>query len=139
MKVVINKCYGGFSLSHAATMAYAKRKGLDLLVFIHNRDLKSGKITYTPYDPAHHRDPLLVLYSTVDWSTRDVSSNEGYFSSTHIPRNDPDLIAIVEEMGETANGDYAELRIIEIPDDVKWEIEEYDGMEWVAEQHRTWR
>jgi hypothetical protein len=28
---------------------------------------------------------------------------------------------------------------VDIPDDVKWEIEEYDGNEWVAEVHRTWR
>ncbi len=25
-----------------------------------------------------------------------------------------------------------------IPDDVKWQIEEYDGLEWIAEKHRTW-
>ena len=30
------------------------------------------------------------------------------------------------------------LKIIEIPDDVDWIIEEYDGNEWVAEKHRTW-
>jgi hypothetical protein len=28
--------------------------------------------------------------------------------------------------------------VIEIPDDVEWEVEEYDGLEWVAEKHRTW-
>lgn len=26
----------------------------------------------------------------------------------------------------------------EVPDDVQWQIEEYDGREWVAETHRTW-
>lgn len=26
----------------------------------------------------------------------------------------------------------------DIPDDVEWEIEEYDGLEWVSEKHRTW-
>jgi hypothetical protein len=31
------------------------------------------------------------------------------------------------------------LAIVEIPDDVQWIIEENDGMEWVAEKHRTWR
>lgn len=138
MKVVINKCYGGFSLSHAATMAYAKRKGLDLLAFIYDRDFKTGKVVYTPYDPARHRDPLLIFYSTTDLSTQDLFSDQDLFSNRDIPRNDPDLIAIVEEMGEAANGDYAELRIIEIPDDVKWQIDEYDGLEWVSEQHRTW-
>jgi hypothetical protein len=31
-----------------------------------------------------------------------------------------------------------ELQIVVIPDDVKWEIHENDGAEWVAEKHRTW-
>jgi len=25
-----------------------------------------------------------------------------------------------------------------VPDDVKWHIAEFDGWEWVAEDHRTW-
>jgi hypothetical protein len=27
---------------------------------------------------------------------------------------------------------------VDIPDDVNWYIEEYDGNEHVAERHRTW-
>ena len=34
--------------------------------------------------------------------------------------------------------DYAQLKIVEIPDDVKWIVEEYDGIELIAEVHRTW-
>jgi len=30
------------------------------------------------------------------------------------------------------------LKIVEIPDDVDWEINEDDGSEWIAEKHRTW-
>lgn len=56
----------------------------------------------------------------------------------NIKRNDPILVEIVEQLGEAANGDYAELKIIEIPNDVLWTIEEYDGAEWIAEKHRTW-
>jgi hypothetical protein len=48
------------------------------------------------------------------------------------------LIAVVELMGSKACGGHAELKIVEIPDDVNWYIEEYDGREWVAERHRTW-
>ena len=55
-----------------------------------------------------------------------------------ISRTDPILIEIVKELGESANGDYSELRIIEIPDDIAWEIDEYDGMERVVEVHRYW-
>ena len=55
-----------------------------------------------------------------------------------IPRDDPILLKIVEEMGEDSYGKWSELKIIEIPDDIEWEIEEYDGKEWVSEKHRTW-
>jgi hypothetical protein len=60
------------------------------------------------------------------------------FHSRLIPRDDEHLIAVVEFMGRAADGGYAELKIIEIPDDVNWYVEEYDGKEWVAERHRTW-
>jgi len=45
---------------------------------------------------------------------------------------------VVEELGAAAADGYSELRIADVPDDVKWFIEEYDGKEWVAEKHRTW-
>jgi hypothetical protein len=55
-----------------------------------------------------------------------------------ITRNNPILVEIVEQLGEAADGGFAELKVVEIPDDVKWQIEEYDGNEWVAEKHRKW-
>jgi hypothetical protein len=56
----------------------------------------------------------------------------------HIPRNDENLIGVIEELGETSWGQFAKLKLVEIPDDVEWEIAEYDGVEWVAEKHRKW-
>jgi len=41
-------------------------------------------------------------------------------------------------MGSNADGDHAELKVVEIPDDVEYLIEEYDGLEHIAEAHRTW-
>ncbi|MCU0289421.1 MAG: hypothetical protein MUF15_23865 [Acidobacteria bacterium] len=55
-----------------------------------------------------------------------------------IPRDDKNLIKIVEELGAKASGKSSNLRIVNIPDDVEWEIEEHDGIEWVSEKHRTW-
>lgn len=55
-----------------------------------------------------------------------------------IPRDDYDLIAVVEQMGKKVNSDFAALKVVEIPADVEWQIEEYDGAEHVAEVHRTW-
>jgi hypothetical protein len=55
-----------------------------------------------------------------------------------IPRDCPALIALIKELGKDVDTSYSHLRIVEIPDDVEWQIEEYDGREWVAEKHRTW-
>lgn len=55
-----------------------------------------------------------------------------------VPRDCLALIDIVETLGKESWDDYASLKIVEIPEDVEWEIQEYDGNEWVAEKHRTW-
>lgn len=94
MKVVINKCYGGFSLSIDVIAEYKRRKG---------------------------------------------SSNYIHPSVYDLSRNDKDLIAAIEGVGlERSAGPHASLKIVEIPDDIEWDIEEHDGIEWVAEERRTW-
>jgi hypothetical protein len=61
------------------------------------------------------------------------------YNGQQIHRTDAALIQTIEELGiEKSSGVYAELKIVDIPDDVEWEIDEYDGKEWVAEVHRTW-
>jgi len=60
------------------------------------------------------------------------------FNERDIPRDDPYLVKIVKELGMGANGAHSNLKLVEIPGDVKWHIGEYDGAEWVAEDHRTW-
>ena len=58
--------------------------------------------------------------------------------SWDIARDDPLLVKVIEELGDAAGGSYANIKIVTIPDDVEWVIEEYDGSEWVSEKHRTW-
>lgn len=65
-------------------------------------------------------------------------SGNDKFYDRDLARDDPILVAVVEELGDAANGGCAELKIVEIPDGVDWQIEEYDGNEHVAETHRTW-
>jgi hypothetical protein len=70
---------------------------------------------------------------------RDLAGlTETDFHHRDLPRDDPYLVKVVKELGMAANGPYANLKIVEIPGDVSWHIEEYDGNEWVAEDHRTW-
>ena len=61
-----------------------------------------------------------------------------YWHTHEICRADPYLIQLIEEMGDEVDTRFSKLKIVEIPDDVKWHIGEYDGIEWVAENHRTW-
>lgn len=58
--------------------------------------------------------------------------------SSQLSRTDPDLVAAVETLGANANGRYADLKIVEVPDNVDWYIDEYDGLEEVCEKHRSW-
>lgn len=60
------------------------------------------------------------------------------FYDRDIPRDDAYLVKIVKELGMAANGAHANLKIVEIPGDIEWLVQEYDGAEWVAEAHRTW-
>ena len=70
-----------------------------------------------------------------EWDEWGFYSN---ISHRDILRDDELLVRIVEELGELASGKYAELKVVEIPDDVLWHIAEYDGYEHIAEDHRTW-
>jgi len=39
---------------------------------------------------------------------------------------------------EKAGDSYSSLKIVEIPYDVDWVIQNYDSQEWIAEKHRIW-
>lgn len=56
-----------------------------------------------------------------------------------VKRDDPMLVQVVLRLGDVANNQHSKLKVVEIPDDVEWNIHEYDGLEWVAEAHRIWR
>ena len=57
---------------------------------------------------------------SLDWHGRELE------------RDDPILVQVVEELGELANGDFAELRIYNVTSGTKWRISEYDGNECVV-------
>jgi hypothetical protein len=114
-RIVINTQYGGFSLSREAEMLYLELAG----------------IAYT-LEPQKDRDTQHRLGSKII-----VDKTE--FFSRNIPRDDPALINTVRQLGSKAAGEYATLKVVEVPADVDWYIDEYDGKELVAEKHRTWR
>ena len=118
MKIVINDCFGGFGLSDAAFEKFLDRKGIAW-----EKHPRGDYGWHEYYHAGHLGDDEHYLYS------RNMIED----------RSDSDLVAVVEEMGKEANVFCAELKVIEIPDGVEWHISEYDGIEHVAEDHRTWR
>lgn len=128
-RVVINRCWGGFGLSNGAIVEYARRHGITLYAF---------RRTTGKWD---ERVPVLDGESTDGWCEFYTAPepNDGDYYSPDIARDDPVLLALMDEWGtERVSGSLAELKVIEVPDGVRWEISDYDGMEHVAEQHRSW-
>jgi hypothetical protein len=130
MKVVINRCFGGFGLSHEAVMLYAEKAGFTLYPFV-------SKPTSDTIQPYIGQDTLFISYTKTPLEDGG-GYDDGHFYDKDLERNDPILAEVVEELGEKANGPFAKLEIIEIPDDVDFYIDEYDGLESIHESHRSW-
>ena len=131
-KICINSCYGGFGLSHGAILKYAELKGITLYPEQEYGFWHYYKVPKVKYDEAVQKS----LDSCGNY--KEVNGMDLYFIDRDIERDDPILIQLVEEMGGKANGSHAKLKIVEIPADVNWEIDEYDGWESVDEVHRSW-
>lgn len=129
MKVIINLCFGGFGLSTEAVQRLAELQGKRCFFF--NYDFKEKKYkSISSFEAA--KDYFTASYSE---NPEDEDSN---IEIRDVDRNDPLLIQVVEELGDKSNGRYSNLTVVEISDDVKWHIEEYDRSEHVVEDHRTW-
>jgi hypothetical protein len=89
MKIVINKCYGGYGLSEEAYKA------------------------------------LGIVWDNYGYDYED-------------DRTNPKLVEVVEKLGEAASGRFARLKVVEIPDDIDFELASYDGLETVHEAHGVW-
>jgi hypothetical protein len=53
-------------------------------------------------------------------------------------RSNPLLIEAVKKFKNEANGLYCELKIVEIPDDIEWQVFAVNGVEVIREKHRVW-
>jgi hypothetical protein len=114
MKIVINKKHGDFLPSKEAVLLYGDKKGLKIIA-------KQDE----------------VIKTITHYFLNEVK-NENLFAEWEIKRNDPVLVEVVEQLGDLANSCYTKLKIVEVPDDVKWYIHDYDGVEEVHEEHRKW-
>ncbi len=133
MKIAISTGLA-FGLSDAAIRLLAKKKGVMLYPESQDYDVEYWTVPEDKW--LSFPDPLTD--QLLDEYTAYRKANTFDYS---VPRNDKDLIEVIEELGsKAASAEYAELHVVEIPDDVDWVIECNDefGNEWVAERHRTW-
>lgn len=156
MKLVINKCFGGFGVSHACLWELIQRKAACVKVTPIDEYFGKGerKQEWLARDREYlsrseKPDPFLktlpegwqasfmgsVLYDLNAGKVYGI--NDRYDAAP--AREDPDLVALVEERGsEWASSSLAKLEVVSIPDGVDYEIDEYDGIESVHEKHRVW-
>lgn len=137
-KIVVSRCFGGFGLSEEAVRYYAALKGITLYPEKGPYSSLAGPTWYIV--PKDKRTPKINWQKA---STKErIAYNEAYskevFSDIDTPRDDPALIKTVEDLGKAASNRFSDLQVVEIPDDVKWVIDEYDGLETVKEEHRSW-
>lgn len=152
MEVVINSCYGGFSISPVAVKRMAELNGKKTYFFEGGIGKDYKPITLT--EAIKNRfiwyafsipNPNDYLKSN-DWNEmtekEKAKHNKLYdkyiLSTRDYDRADKKLIQVVKELGKKSWGDCAELTIVKIPNGIKWHVEEYDGNEHIAEDHRIW-
>lgn len=146
MKVVINSCFGGFSLSPQA----------ELWLFEKGYDGEDFKRAVKDYWKNLEDNESLLGYKHAIKSWREFLKNSNpkeraslfvttftpdekfVLNAREIPRNHPLLVECVETLKEKSYGACAKLKIVDIPDNIEWQIEEYDGQEHIAQVHETW-
>ena len=135
-KVILNKCFGGFGVSKDAYELYAKKKGISVFHYT-QKNLKKEIYTYATDD-----NRSFDFHFTKDFGDNVYISNEDfkkYFLNLDENfREDKTLIEVVEELGEKANTFYSNLKIVEIPDDLDYVIDNYDGIETLHQKVQEW-
>lgn len=137
MKVILNKCYGGFGVSQEAYELYAKKKGIE--IFAYKLEILNDKPIYRKTDTG---SSIFTINFTKDFGDyiemSDDDFDKYYLNLDDSHREDPILIEVVEELGKRANGPFAKLVIVDIPDGMEYEIDDYDGFETLHQKVETW-
>ena len=130
MKIILNKTFGGFGVSYRGYELYAKKKGIDLYIYEDSYDFKNPR--YTRIDDGSWKE-FSMHYFTKDFGKvaqiSDEDFNEYCLYLNSDCRTDPVLIEVVEELNKGVNSNFADLRVVEIPDGSYYVIDEYDGYE----------
>lgn len=137
MKVILNKCYGGFGVSQEAYELYAKKKGIE--IFSYDMKFVNDKPAYRKTNTGSSIFNTTFTKDFGDYAEiSDDDFDKYYLCLDESHREDPVLIEVVEELGKKANGPFAELVVVDIPDGMEYEIDDYDGVETLHEKVKKW-
>lgn len=133
-EVLYNNCYGGFGISALAIKKYLEIVKPELKVYVYKENYKFDEIIYTRENDIQN-NPEAIL-TTKDLGDQYVSKDYTLPGRIYLEnycygriRTDKNLIKIVKELGDAANGAYSKLAIAQV--EGKYRICEYDGYEWV--------
>ncbi|MGN7170837.1 hypothetical protein ACTHSJ_33755 [Paenibacillus cellulositrophicus] len=118
MKVVINGSKGPFNISQ---LGYKELVNLGWQTTTCSED---GEL----YD----KDAFISIYQGIYSFT---------FHAAHSKkiRTNPEFVNLVSNFGDKINSNESKMKIIDIPDNVDWEIEEWNGLyEIIREKSRIW-
>ena len=163
MEIIINKCYGGFEISTKAYKEWRKRCVERNGLFIYGENTshqfkptnkafsfveeetygKCVKMTLQDLDKSHKQFDK-IFYTQKDFGdvvdTKKIPKRQRieHLNGKKDIRVDPILIEVVKELGEKANTRVSDLEVVKIPDNMKWEILEFDGYEYLVDSKRCW-
>lgn len=141
--IILNKCYGGFAVSNEGYKLYAQKRGLKLYYYKYV-DEEEDTFIYKRYsvEELQEKDlhPIFYFYSIRDLgeytSERPIDPaiildlDEGH-------REDPVLVEVIRELGQSANTYFSNLKIVDVPISFangNYTIDDYDGLETLHEK-----
>ena len=139
-KYVINKCFGGFSLSHLPVKMLYEKKNIP--IYFYKKDETSKKPEWHLVNEVKNDESYIVSSTYMGESFGKIMpKNYEVVNYYFIDRADEDLVSVVETLGDDANTSFSRLKIVEIPDECADNvyIDEYDGIESVHENHMSWQ
>jgi hypothetical protein len=123
MEIVICSDYGTFILTPMAAMRICRAKGIS-----------AAKLEEYEHDDS--RSAFEMVYNPRTTSERYLLKNYNIDSLEF--RTDKDVVAVFKD--EILKGRAEDYKVIEVPDEYAGKIHicNYDGKEWIAENHQVW-